>query len=249
MAKTFVFKIGSSTLTTSAGKLDLPSLRRIVKEIAAVKNKGDKVIIVSSGAIVCGAEKLSLGKPKTIPEKQAAAAVGQSRLMRQYEKAFESHGLITAQVLMTSDLIHSHEHRTNARNTLNTLLKERVVPIVNENDTVATDEIKIGDNDTLAALTANLVKADTLIILSDVNGFMLAGKLLSEIKEITREIRLAAGQSGTDQGTGGMVTKLAAYKTCRQNKIKMHLINGRQKGLINQLVFGTKKVGTTFWPS
>jgi len=247
MAKTLVLKIGSSTLTTKSGKLDLPNLRRLVKEIAALRNAGNKVIIVSSGAIVCGAEKLGLGKPKSIPEKQAAAAVGQSRLMRQYEKAFESHGLITAQVLITSDLIHSREHRTNASNTLNTLLKEKVVPIVNENDTVATDEIKIGDNDTLAALTAKLITADALIILSDVDGFYLKKKIVAEIRGLTAEIKKAAGSPATQHGTGGMKTKLEAYKICSAAKIKMHLINGRKKGLINQAAAG-KKVGTTFWP-
>ncbi|MFH1362158.1 MAG: glutamate 5-kinase [bacterium] len=248
MAKTLVVKIGSSTLTTKSGKLDTFNLKRIVKEISELKKSGQKVIIVSSGAIVCGAEKLKLGKPKTMPEKQAAAAVGQSTLMRQYEKAFESHGLITAQILITSDIIDSREHRLNARNTLNTLLKERVVPIVNENDTVTTDEIKIGDNDTLAALTAKLIKADALIILSDVDGFYLNKKLVSEIKGLTAEIKKAAGHPVTQHGTGGMKTKLEAYTICSKAGIKMHLINGRKKGLIKQIVSGDKKAGTTFWP-
>ena len=249
MNKTLVIKIGSSTLTTKLGKLDTTNLRRIINEISKLKRSGHKIVIVSSGAIVCGAEKLNLGQPKTIPEKQAAAAVGQSTLMRQYEKAFESQGLITAQVLITSDIIDSPQHRLNARNTLNTLLYERVVPIVNENDTVTTDEIKIGDNDTLAALTAKLVKADGLIILSDVDGFMLKGKLLADIKTLSSEIKKAAGSPATQHGTGGMKTKLEAYKICSAAKIKMHLINGRKKGLIKQVVSGSKKVGTTFWPT
>ncbi len=247
MTKTLVIKIGSSTLTTSSGQLDTANLKRLVREISQLKKSGHRIIVVSSGAIVCGAQKLGLGKPKTMPEKQAAAAVGQSSLMRQYEKAFESHGLITAQVLITSDIIHSQEHRLNTHNTLNTLLKEKLVPIVNENDTVATDEIKIGDNDTLAALTAKLVKADNLIILSDVDGFMLEGKIATDIKGITKEVKKAAGHTNTHQGTGGMKTKLAAYRICSNAGIKMHLINGRKKGLIKQAATG-KRVGTTFWP-
>jgi len=248
MPKTFILKIGSSTLTTPTGQLDTKNLKRIVREIAQLKKSNHKVVIVSSGAIVCGAEKLGLGKPKSIPEKQAAAAVGQSRLMRQYEKAFESLGLITAQILITSDIIDSPEHRLNARNTISTLLKEKVVPIVNENDTVATDEIKIGDNDTLAALTAELIKADKLIILSDVDGFYLDKKLVHEIKEISGTITKAAGTSASKVGTGGMKTKLEAYKICSKNGITMHLINGRKKGLIARAIAGSKNVGTTFWP-
>src|SRR3989339_105556 len=158
-----VIKIGTSTLTLD-NKLDLQNLQRIVKEIALSKKKA---IIVTSGAIVTGAQKLGLAsKPKTIPEKQAAAAIGQSVLMRQYEKAFEKFGITTAQVLLTRDAIENRERYLNVRNTMTTLLNEGVIPIVNENDTVAIDEIKVGDNDNLAALVASLIGADLLIMLT-----------------------------------------------------------------------------------
>src|SRR3989344_1359813 len=144
--ETIVLKIGSSTLTTPQGKLDLDNLRRITAEAAELIKEKKKVLIVTSGAIVTGAEKLGLDKPKTIPEKQAAAAVGQSILMRQYEKAFEAFGIPVAQVLLTRDAIADRARYLNARNCIATLLKEGVVPIVNENDADALEEMKIGDN-------------------------------------------------------------------------------------------------------
>jgi len=187
---TLVIKVGSSSLTDPQGKLDLKNLRRIASEIAELIQQGKKVILVTSGAIVAGSEKLGITKPKTIPEKQAAAAVGQARLMRQYEKAFEEFTLPVAQILLTRDAIADRERYLNARNCLTTLLKEMVVPIVNENDTVAVEEIKIGDNDNLAALTASLIGADLLIILTDVDGFYMKNEegipyLVPEIKKIT----------------------------------------------------------------
>lgn len=249
---TIVIKVGSSSLTDPKGKLDVSNLKRIASEISELVNAKKKVILVTSGAIVCGAEKLGLGKPKTIPEKQAAAAVGQSALMRQYEKAFEGSGLITAQVLLTRDAIADRERYLNARNTLNTLLSEKVVPIVNENDTVAIDEIKIGDNDNLAALTASLIGADILVLLTDVDGFYMKNEegisfLVPEIKEINRDVEDAAGHPSTQLGTGGMITKIQAAKVCSNAGIHMAIINSRKEGLINKLVSG-EKVGTLFLP-
>lgn len=244
---TIVVKVGSSSLTTPDGKLDLANLQRIVKELAALKQAGHKVVLVTSGAIVCGAEALKLGKPKTIPEKQAAAAVGQSRLMRQYERAFEEHGLITAQVLLTRDVIDKRERSQNASHTFKTLLKENVVPIVNENDAVAVEEIKIGDNDNLAALTAKLIGADMLILLTDVDGFMLNGQVVPEIKKLTLAIKKAAGRSGSDQGTGGMKTKLEAAILCKKAGITMAIINGRTDGELGRLIAGAR-AGTIFNP-
>src|SRR3989339_1753106 len=185
---TIVIKIGSSTLTLE-NKLDVKNLERIVEEISSLKKR---IIIVTSGAIVTGSQKLGFTtKPKTIPQKQDAAAIGQSVLMRQYEKAFEKYGITTAQVLLTRDAIENRERYLNVRNTMTTLLNEGVIPIVNENDTVAIDEIKVGDNDNLAALTAGLIGADLLILLSDVDGFYLDNKegqslLVPEIKKITK---------------------------------------------------------------
>lgn len=249
---TIVIKIGSSSLTNPQGKLDLTNLKRIVSEIAALLKEKKKVILVTSGSIVTGAERLKLGKPKTIPQKQAAAAVGQSILMRQYEKAFEQFAIPVAQILLTRDAIADRERYLNARNTFSTLLAEKVVPIVNENDTVAVDEIKIGDNDTLAALTASLIGADALFILTDVDGFYMANEegvsyLVPEIKEITREVEEAAGHSSTQLGTGGMLTKIQAAKICADTGIRTIILSSRKPGLIKKYLSG-EKLGTTFIP-
>ncbi|MDD5593743.1 MAG: glutamate 5-kinase [Candidatus Margulisbacteria bacterium] len=249
--KTIILKIGSSTLTSPEGKLDLDNLKRIVSEVAGlVKEKGKKVLIVTSGAIVTGSEKLGMGKPKTIPEKQAAAAVGQSLLMRQYEKAFEAYGIPVAQILLTRDAITDHERYHNARNCLMTLLKESVVPIINENDTVAVEEIKIGDNDNLAALAAGMIGADALIILTDIDGFYMKNDegipyLAEEIAAITPEVKDAAGHPSTQLGTGGMITKLQAAEICSKAGIEMLIINGRKPGLIAAAA-GGERVGTRF---
>lgn len=249
---TIVVKIGSSSLTNPQGKLDLINLKRIVSEIASLLKEKKKVVLVTSGSIVTGAERLKLGKPKTIPQKQAAAAVGQSILMRQYEKAFEQFAIPVAQILLTRDAIADRERYLNARNTFSTLLAEKVVPIVNENDTVAIDEIKIGDNDTLAALTASLIGADALFILTDVDGFFMDNEegvsyLVSEIKEITREVEAAAGHPSTQLGTGGMITKIQAAKICADTGIYTIILSSRKPGLIKKYLSG-EKLGTTFLP-
>lgn len=248
---TIILKIGSSTLTDPQGKLDLANLKRIVSETSELIKQKKKVILVTSGAIVTGAEKLGLGKPRTIPEKQAAAAVGQSLLMRQYEKAFEESGIPVAQVLLTRDAIADRERYLNARNCVSTLLDEGVVPIVNENDTVAVEEIMIGDNDNLAALTASLIGADLLIILTDVDGFYLKNEegipyLASEIKDITEEVKDAAGHPSTQLGTGGMISKIEAAEICSDAGVDMAIINGRKAGLIQAALAG-EKVGTIFY--
>lgn len=245
-----VIKIGSSTLTNKNGKLDLANLRRIVCEISGIKKK---VIVVTSGAIVTGAERMGLKtKPRTIPEKQAAAAVGQSALMRQYEKAFEEHGLITAQLLLTRGEIAEKVRRLNTKNTLVTLLKEGVVPVVNENDTVAVEEIKVGDNDTLSALVAVLIGADLLIMLTDIDGFyMKTGKgadyKVDVIEEITKKVVDAAGHPGTQLGVGGMITKIQAAKICSKAGVPVIIAHGREKGLLKKIINGGK-AGTFFKP-
>ncbi len=249
---TIVIKIGSSSLTNPKGNLDLTNLKRIVSETAQLIKENKKVILVSSGAIVSGAEKLNLGSPKTIPEKQAAAAVGQARLIRQYEKAFEEYGITVAQVLLTRDAIAHRDRYLNIRHTFDTLLSEKVVPIVNENDTVAIDEIKVGDNDNLAALTASLIGADLLILLTDVDGFYMNNEegvsyLAQEIKEISKEVESAADHPSTQLGTGGMITKIQAAKVCSYAGTHMAIINARQPGLIQKVIKG-KKTGTMFIP-
>jgi len=248
-----VIKVGSSSLTDKSGKLDLKNLTRIAGEIAALRKAGKKIILVTSGAIVTGAEKLGLiGKIKTIPQKQAAAAVGQSILMKDYEKAFAEHDVKIGQVLLTRDAIADRERYINARNTFHELLEFDVLPIVNENDTVSVEEIKVGDNDNLSALVASLVGADLLVILTDVQGFFMKGEsgepeLISEIKEITPEVRNAAGHPGTQMGTGGMITKIQAAEIATDAGIPMKIILGREEGLIERAV-KEEKLGTTFIP-
>jgi len=247
---TIVIKIGSSTLTNSSGKLDITNLQRLVREISELKKK---VIIVTSGSVVTGSERLGFnGKPKTIPQKQAAAAVGQSILMRQYEKAFEEFHKPVAQILLTRDAIADRERYLNTRNTITTLLEEGVVPIVNENDTVAVEEIKVGDNDTLSALVASLIGADLLVLLTDIDGFYMDSEegvsyKVDYIDEITKEIENAAGHPSTQLGTGGMVTKLQAAKICTDAGIPVVIAHGRTEGLLSKIV-SEEKVGTFFKP-
>ncbi len=247
-----VVKIGSSSLTDKSGKLDKNKLKKLTQEIASLVKAKKKVILVTSGAIVCGLSHLGLsGKPRTIPEKQAAAAIGQSRLMHEYELAFREHGITVAQVLLTRDAIADRTRYINARNTISTLLEHGVVPIVNENDTVSVDEIKVGDNDNLSALVASLIGADLLVILSDVSGFFMKDAdgrpyLVEEVKEITREMEDAAGHPST-QGTGGMITKIQAAKIAMDSGITMVIANSAETGLIEAAVSG-KKAGTKFIP-
>ena len=246
-----VIKIGSSTLTTKQGQLDVTNLTRLVSETAEIIKAGHKAILVTSGAIVSGCEALKLKeKPTSIPEKQAAAAVGQSRLMRQYEKAFEIYGISVAQILLTRDAIADRERYLNARNCLSTLLEEGVVPVVNENDTVAVEELKVGDNDTLSALVASLIGAEALVLLTDVDGFYMESDegvayKAEVVEEITKEVEGFAGHAGTQMGTGGMVTKLQAAKIATDAGIPVYIAHGRTVNVIKKIANG-EKVGTLF---
>lgn len=245
-----VIKIGSSTLTDPSGKLDIQNLKRIAKEISSLKKQ---VIIVTSGAIVTGAERLGLKeKPKKISQKQAAAAVGQSILMRQYEKAFEDFGITVAQILLTKEEITNGERLANAKNTLRTLLLENVIPIVNENDTISVDEIKVGDNDTLSAYVAKIVEADLLILLTDIDGFYMESEegvdyKVEVVKEITPEVENAAGHPGTQLGVGGMITKIQAAKIVTEAGIPMVIADGRKEGALKNIV-DNEREGTVFVP-
>jgi len=244
---TIVIKIGSSTLTNKQGKLDKANLHRIVAELARVKKSGRKVIVVSSGAIVTGSGILKFkGKPSSIPEKQAAAAVGQSELMHEYSKAFRKFGITVAQVLLTkTEILHNDRHK-NTKNALAKLLSLNAVPVVNENDTVAVDEIKIGDNDNLSALVARLISADLLIMLTDVDGFKIKGKVVPFVNSISNDIEKAAGHADSDKGTGGMITKVQAARICLANGITAAIVNGRNKNVISMVVNGGR-AGTIFW--
>lgn len=252
-AKRIVVKVGTSTLSHQTGKLNLLRIERLVRELSDLANQGKEIILVTSGAVGAGMDRLGLKeKPKTIPEKQAAAAVGQGILMHIYEKLFGEYGQIVAQVLLTREDSVNRKRYTNSRNTLLTLLKMGVIPIINENDVVAVDELKIGDNDTLSAMVASIVDADVLIILSDVEGVYTANpqkdasaRLISEIADITPEIEALSGEPGSLRGTGGMYTKIQAGKIAVNSGVLMVIASGARDGVIREIIQG-KNIGTIF---
>ena len=248
-----VIKIGTSTLAHPTGHLNIRRVEQLCKIMSDIKNAGHELILVSSGAIGMGVGKLGLReRPKDIPSKQAAAAVGQCELMYTYDKLFSEYHHTVAQLLITGDDTTNDTRRFNFTNTLNRLLELGALPIINENDTVATDEIVIGDNDTLAAIVARSVHADMLILLSDIDGLYTAdphthpeAKLLHHVSKIDDHIREIAGISSSAQGTGGMVTKLHAADICLGCGCKMVIANGNNPGNLYDILEG-KTVGTTF---
>lgn len=248
-----VIKIGTSTLAHTTGRLNIRRVEELVKVMSDLKNCGHEVILVSSGAIGMGAGKLSLkGKPSDIPTKQAAAAVGQCELMYTYDKLFSEYNHTVAQILLTgSDFRHEDRHQ-NFTNTMMRLLELDVLPIINENDTVATDEISVGDNDTLSAFVAESIKADLLVLMSDIDGLYTAdphknpgAALIPEIKELTEEIMSLGGDAGSALGTGGMKTKLHAAEICTENGTDMIITNGQNPHILYDIAEG-KSVGTRF---
>ena len=255
-AKRIVIKVGSRVLTDGAGALDLDRIDGLAAEVARLRSAGRDVVLVSSGAVAAGRPALGLTeRPRTIPQKQAAAAVGQTRLMRAYEDAFAARGLTAAQLLLTRADLADRTRFLNARATLATLLEFGVVPVINENDTVVVEEIKFGDNDNLSALVTNLVEAQLLVILTDIDGFYDADPrthpqacLVPLVKAVTREVERAAGNSGTTVGTGGMVTKLAAAKKASRFGVATLMVNGTVPGIIGRALAG-EEVGTLFLPA
>ncbi|MCS6897258.1 MAG: glutamate 5-kinase, partial [Nitrospira sp.] len=239
-AKRIVVKIGSSLIASRSTGLRLDQIERLADELTALRASGRDVLVVSSGAIVSGIKKLQLKEyPRSLPIKQAAAAVGQSRLIWAYEKAFGRHGIQVAQILLTHQDLADRRRFLNARYTLTALIEFGVIPIINENDTVAVDEIRVGDNDTLASDVAHLVDAELLVILSDVDGLFTddprknpAATLIPLIPEITEEIERRAGASTTFEGTGGMATKVRAAKKVGEYGIPTLIINGERPGLL-----------------
>ncbi len=248
-----VIKVGTSTLAHSTGRLNIRRVDELVKVMSDLKNSGHEVILVSSGAIGMGAGKLSLkGKPSDIPTKQAAAAVGQCELMYTYDKLFSEYNHTVAQILLTgSDFSHTDRH-ANFTNTMMRLLELDVLPIINENDTVATDEISVGDNDTLSALVAESINADILVLMSDIDGLYTAdphkdpsASLIPEIRELTPEILALGGGAGSSLGTGGMKTKLHAAEICTGSGTDMIITNGQNPNILYDIADG-KSVGTRF---
>ncbi len=256
-SKRIVVKVGTSTLTYDNGKVNFPRIDKLARAISDLVNQGREVVLVTSGAIGIGVGKLKLKeKPKPIPLQQAVAAVGQCELMHIYSKMFSDYGHIVAQILLTRDVVEDDHRRQNVINTFENLLEREIIPIVNENDTVSIEELKnlknFGDNDTLSAIVADLVRADLLIILSDIDGFYdsdprknSSSKLIPVIREITTEIEKSAGGAGTKRGTGGMATKISAARTATASGVDMVLANGSSPEIIIDIVKGLE-VGTLF---
>lgn len=251
-----VVKIGTSTLTHANGRLNIRRTEEICKILSDIKNCGHEIIVVSSGAIAMGTGKMGLSeRPSDVPTKQAAAAVGQCELMYTYDKLFSNYNHVVGQILITADDIKDDSRHANFSTTLNRLLELGSVPIINENDTVSTEEFGIGDNDTLAAVVAESTKADLLVLLSDIDGLFTAdpskdanAEIINEVRELTPEILEMAGGAGSAHGTGGMKTKLEAAKICMDSGCDMVITNGANPEVLYDIVEG-KKVGTRFYAS
>lgn len=248
-----VVKIGTSTLAHPTGHLNIRRVEALCKVMSDIKNAGHELILVSSGAIGMGVGKLGLRqRPADIPTKQAAAAVGQCELMYFYDKIFGEYHHTVAQLLITGDDTKNERRHANFINTLNRLLELGALPILNENDTVATEEIVIGDNDTLAAIVAQSIGADLLILLSDIDGLYTAdphthpdAQLLHRITRLDDSVRQLAGVSSSRQGTGGMVTKLRAAEICLSCGCDMVIANGNDPENLYRILDG-QNIGTTF---
>ncbi len=248
-----VIKVGTSTLTHTTGRMDIRHVETLCKVLSDVKNAGHEVVLVSSGAIGMGVGKLNLlERPSDMPTKQAAAAVGQCELMYIYDRIFTTYNHTIAQILLTGEDLRDDMRHKNFSNTVNRLLVLGVMPVINENDTVSTAEISVGDNDTLGAMVSVSVGADMLIVLSDIEGLYTAdprrdkeARLISEVSEITPDMKEHAGGGGSALSTGGMATKLAAAEICMQAGTDMFILNGSKPLLIYDVLEG-KQVGTKF---
>ena len=253
-SKRIVVKVGTGNLTTGDGRFDLENCARLGAEIAELA-RGRAVVLVSSGAVALGAERLGLvrqkGRPWDIPTKQAAAAVGQPHLMAAWGDAFGPHGLTVAQVLLTADDLASRTRFLNARRTFERLLALGIVPVVNENDTVAVEEIKVGDNDTLAGLVAGCVEADLVVMLTDVEGLYdrapeePGAALLHDVPRVTAEVERMAGGAGNERSVGGMATKVKAARKLAAQGVVTALLSGRRPRVLQALLAG-ERVGTVF---
>lgn len=254
-ARRIVVKVGTRLLTSATGKLNLDYIERLVGELASLKNEGHEVIIVSSGAIGAGMGRMAFsGRPGTIPQKQALAAIGQGLLMQLYERYFTGHGQVTAQILLTRSDLSDRRRYINASNTILTLLRWGVVPVINENDTVSVEEIRFGDNDRLSALVAGLCDAHLLVILTTTDGLYDANpdispeaRLVPVVDEITPEVKSWGRETTDDLATGGMITKLNAASITMNTGVGMFIVNGMEPGVLKRLVTG-EHIGTYFPP-
>ena len=252
-SKRVVVKVGTSTLTHATGHLNLRRIEKIVKVLSDLQNSGLQIVLVSSGAVSAGVAKVGFGKfPSSPEEKQAMAAIGQSELMKIYDRFFSDYGHTVAQVLMTKEVLTTPERRVAAENTFRRLLEMRCIPIVNENDSVSTDELtKFGGNDILSAYVAKLCRADLLLNLSDIDGLYDCdprsnpdARLISRVEDID-SIMNSAGDAGTERGTGGMIAKLKAAKLVTEEGIPMFILNGHDPEILYTLMDGGH-VGTYF---
>ena len=250
-----VIKVGTSTLAHSTGRLNIKRTTELCAVLSDLKNAGHEVVLVSSGAIGMGVGKLGLTqKPVDIPTKQAAAAVGQCELMYTYDRLFTEYNHTVAQILLTGADFSAVDRHENFNNTIYRLLELGALPIINENDTIATDEIKVGDNDTLSALVAVSVAAELLVILSDVDGLYSAdphkdesARLLTEVRGVSKEIEDLAGGTGSALGTGGMKTKIHAAQICTKGGCDMVIANGKSPALLYDIVAGKQGNYTRFF--
>ena len=247
-----VVKIGSSTLTHEEGHLNLRRIEALVKTLSDFKNSGKQVVLVSSGAVSAGVAKMGTHRPRCTAEKQAMAAVGQSELMKLYSRFFSDYGHTVAQILLTKDVIDQPDRRAAAEDTFRTLLEMGCIPIVNENDSVSTEGINFGGNDTLSAYVALVCHADLLINLSDVDGLYDSdprknpdAKLIECVHGVDEGVLSMAGGAGTERGTGGMATKLEAARIVLEKGIPMYILNGKEPTILYELLDG-RHVGTYF---
>ena len=253
VAKRIVVKVGTSTLAYGPGRMNLYNIEHLVRGLVDMANEGREMILVSSGAIAAGLGRLGMTeKPDSIPEKQAIAAVGQGMLMHIYEKFFAEYGKTAAQVLLTRENSVRHNQYIHSREALCAMLEMGAIPVINENDAVTVDEIKIGDNDQLSATVATLVDADALIILSDIDGLYTANpathpdaQIIHEVPEITPEIERLAGGAGTTMGTGGMMTKIEAAKAAMNAGVTMVIAPGARDHVLRDVLNG-EEIGTLF---
>ena len=254
LRKRVVVKLGTSTLTHKTGRLNIRRVEQLVKTLADLQNAGHEIILVSSGAIGLGMGKMGMTKrPTDTPGKQACAAVGQCELMYMYDKLFAEYGLTVAQMLLTKYVL-LEDRRTNVENAMERIISYGVIPVINENDTVAIDELEleVGENDSLAAMVATIAHADLLVIMSDIEGLYDKdphqyedAELIPVVHEITPQIRELAGGAGTSLGTGGMITKIRAVEIAHEAGIDVALLNGRHPKRLYDL-FDDKQVGTIF---
>lgn len=254
--KRIAVKIGSSTLThASTGRLNIRRMEKLVRTVCDIKNSGTEVVLISSGAIAAGASKLSIShRDRTLAEKQALAAVGQPELMRMYERLFATYGYNVGQILMTKDIVEDPHRLELCHNTFTKLFELGCVPIVNENDSISTEEIRFGDNDTLSAYVARVAEAELLINLSDIDGLYDCdphknpdARLICRVENLD-EVSDFAGDAGSSVGTGGMVTKLRAARIALDAGIPMIIMNGREPEELYRIIDG-ENVGTYFAPS